>query len=675
MSAIIAQSLSALPIPHVYADENASVALSDDELLYKDVIDRYVNDIIPNGIPEDERTIFSDKWWALGGSSERNPADYGYSFYDIDGDGVSELFVGNINEKNAYEIYTVYENTPKMIANGGTRYDCYVGESENVVIMTGANGATSHSCIFYHLTDGELKAFKHYLDESGTWYVAEGEDCDTKTVADMTAITEEEVIIDNKVDVFAEGMTTFADYSAKSESSNPEENGLSAKELTEIFNKFYDENLANIVGGVWDYFELHDYDGNGTLEGFSVSHIEQGLNSSVIYFINSDGEITKVDNMDYSEPNSDAVLLTNPKKDTEFKYYYANSHGFLTYTTDSDKTAILSVRNNQPYILDTTELNGFYQKENGSLYTLVEEDVDEYGNAIYAEYYLIYDEETGNLKIGDRVEEIVDDTNYQCGENAFWSFDEETGTLKISGTGSMYDYDNAQPFFSYDPETDPPYSAFADKIKVINIEKGITHIGNKAFHGTYVNLEEILLPEGLKTIGDDAFNIMFFDEVPSRAFELPEEVILVGDRAFYALTNVAIESEGIFIPRSVKYIGENAFGFYGYIENLNDEEAQVIKMEGFKIQGYKDTEAQKYAKDNGFEFEEFVDLDENGYVIEYTTVSGGRTSSSSSSSGGSVQSSPQSTSPKTGVTAPVGATVAGLLAVAGVAFTIRKKED
>ncbi|HBB20526.1 MAG TPA: hypothetical protein DCZ62_08855, partial [Ruminococcus sp.] len=60
----------------------------------------------------------------------------------------------------------------------------------------------------------------------------------------------------------------------------------------------------------------------------------------------------------------------------------------------------------------------------------------------------------------------------QCGENAFWSFDTATSKLTIFGTGAMKDY-----HFN----DDLPWYNYNDDITSVEIENGITSIGQYAF--------------------------------------------------------------------------------------------------------------------------------------------------------------------------------------------------
>ena len=53
------------------------------------------------------------------------------------------------------------------------------------------------------------------------------------------------------------------------------------------------------------------------------------------------------------------------------------------------------------------------------------------------------------------IENILGFNKNRCGDDAYWNFDESTGELIISGTGAIYDYDDACPIFSYAPYIAP----------------------------------------------------------------------------------------------------------------------------------------------------------------------------------------------------------------------------
>ncbi len=73
-----------------------------------------------------------------------------------------------------------------------------------------------------------------------------------------------------------------------------------------------------------------------------------------------------------------------------------------------------------------------------------------------------------------------------------WSVDAE-GMLTIAGTGAMTDYASASAV---------PWAS--EDIYAVTVEEGVTHVGSYAFSGLF--LDNVLLPESLESIGDNAFS-------------------------------------------------------------------------------------------------------------------------------------------------------------------------
>ena len=80
------------------------------------------------------------------------------------------------------------------------------------------------------------------------------------------------------------------------------------------------------------------------------------------------------------------------------------------------------------------------------------------------------------------------DSSGSCGTNARWSY--SNGVLTISGSGAMSNYTDGK----------QPWNSVATKVQTVQVEEGITSIGDYAFKGMS-SLTSVQLPEGIKTIG------------------------------------------------------------------------------------------------------------------------------------------------------------------------------
>lgn len=132
-----------------------------------------------------------------------------------------------------------------------------------------------------------------------------------------------------------------------------------------------------------------------------------------------------------------------------------------------------------------------------------------------------------NLQTTIQTPRSIEPQSGTCGDNTTWSISAE-GVLTISGTGAIGDY----------TENDAPWQSLRADITAIVIEKGITRIGNYAFHDCRVATSAVL-PEGLVEIGENAFRSCgALEEI-----DLPPELTTIGIGAFYytsALTSITI---------------------------------------------------------------------------------------------------------------------------------------
>ena len=123
---------------------------------------------------------------------EGNPLEnVGFSFVDLDNDGHLELIIGAIlnNDKDpaVFEIWTVVDGKPVMLAQGGSRnrYVLKYVEEDGMwyVVNEGSNNAASHVTYYLMLQDGKLEIvqgvlFDATVDAQNPWYLTYDMDWD-----------------------------------------------------------------------------------------------------------------------------------------------------------------------------------------------------------------------------------------------------------------------------------------------------------------------------------------------------------------------------------------------------------------------------------------------------------------------------------------------------------------
>ena len=127
------------------------------------------------------------------------------------------------------------------------------------------------------------------------------------------------------------------------------------------------------------------------------------------------------------------------------------------------------------------------------------------------------------------------------------------------------------------------------------------------------NLENITIPDSVISVCEYAFdNTAWYDNQPDGVVyagkvaykykgDCPKTIVL--KKGTTAITKSAFENctnlTKITIPNSITSIGDYALGYYWDYDIVKHR-----KVDNFTINGYKGTEAEKYAKDNGFTFVE-----------------------------------------------------------------------
>ena len=170
------------------------------DVVYAQQIDRYYTAISQQW---DESTYMDNGMSPLAAQyCEGNPLDnVGFTFMDLDGDGIWELIIGAIQnaEQNPliFEIWALKNDEPVMIAQSGyhNRYYLQYAEEDDLwsVAYEAENGAANYAAYYLQLQDGEFKViqgivFDALADEKNPWFMAYDLDWD---VSNDTPIDEE----------------------------------------------------------------------------------------------------------------------------------------------------------------------------------------------------------------------------------------------------------------------------------------------------------------------------------------------------------------------------------------------------------------------------------------------------------------------------------------------------
>ena len=135
----------------------------------------------------------------------------------------------------------------------------------------------------------------------------------------------------------------------------------------------------------------------------------------------------------------------------------------------------------------------------------------------------------------------------KCGDSASWKLDTD-GVLTITGTGPMADYSQ------HASDNCAPWRTYANDIKKVVVQKGVTAIGSYAF-ASLERVTSVTIPEGVTSIGSSAFEncgLMAYGGLG--AVTLPEGLTTIGSSAFSGSY-----MDSLTLPESLRTIGGAAF--------------------------------------------------------------------------------------------------------------------
>ena len=160
------------------------------------------------------------------------------------------------------------------------------------------------------------------------------------------------------------------------------------------------------------------------------------------------------------------------------------------------------------------------------------------------------------------------DDGGKCGETVYYSYDKATHTLTISGEGDMYIMDWQIDLF--------PWREYGGDIRNVNIEPGVTDIGNNAFYGCS-SLTSVSIPNSVNFIG--VFSFSGCKALTS--ITLPNSVKVIDYAAFSGCSGLT----SVTIPNSVISIGDYAFHDCSGLTTIVSEIDKPFKIDNIVFNG------------------------------------------------------------------------------------------
>lgn len=138
--------------------------------LYGEILDGYFDALLQGFGPQEYMDRGLNYLVGMVGDVDK----VGYAMDDVDGDGVSELMVGSVDEGLIYAMYTVKDGQETQIIDAMER-STYQLTSDGLILNRGTNGAASYGYNLYRLENGSLQfqdalVFDAAKDEKNPWF-------------------------------------------------------------------------------------------------------------------------------------------------------------------------------------------------------------------------------------------------------------------------------------------------------------------------------------------------------------------------------------------------------------------------------------------------------------------------------------------------------------------------